>query len=137
MARFVENYPNSAQFNLENQRVCSLGFVLINTSINKPLTNTDSVHTNFLPEDMARFVENYPEFRKKSGNVSKHVSLMSELSRIVDERILMSVSQIEQDLACTASQATAFEEVRSNGRFRLIWKQWSCIKGIDSTSASS
>lgn len=24
----------------------------------------------------------------------------------------MSVSQIEQDLACTASQATAFEEVR-------------------------
>ncbi|GAQ85616.1 VPS45 vacuolar protein sorting 45 [Klebsormidium nitens] len=62
-------------------------------------------------QDMARFVENYPEFRKKSGNVSKHVSLMSELSRIVDERILMSVSQIEQDLACTASQATAFEEV--------------------------
>ena len=29
-------------------------------------------------EDMQRFVENFPEFREQSGNVSKHVTLMSE-----------------------------------------------------------
>lgn len=46
--------------------------------------------------DMQRFLENYPEFRAKSGNVSKHVTLMSELGRIIDERRLMQVSQLEQ-----------------------------------------
>ena len=46
--------------------------------------------------DMQRFLENYPEFRAKSGNVSKHVTLMSELGRIIDERRLMQVSHLEQ-----------------------------------------
>ena len=46
--------------------------------------------------DMQRFVENYPEFRAKSGNVSKHVTLLGELSRLIDERHLMQVSQVEQ-----------------------------------------
>ena len=36
-------------------------------------------------DDMKRFVEAYPEFRKLSGNVSKHVALVSELSRLVDK----------------------------------------------------
>ena len=27
-------------------------------------------------EDMQRFVENYPEFRAKQGNVSKHVAMV-------------------------------------------------------------
>eukprot|EP00850_Spirogloea_muscicola_P015858 SM000125S26063 [mRNA] locus=s125:179653:184533:+ [translate_table: standard] len=62
-------------------------------------------------EDMAQFVENYPEYRKQHGTVSKHVTLMAEMSRIVDERQLMSVSQVEQDLACNANQAAAFEVV--------------------------
>jgi hypothetical protein len=79
---------------------------------------------------MARFVENYPEFRKKSGNVSKHVSLMSELSRIVDERLLMSVSQVEQDLACTASQATAYEEVSPFCFFAFLASQSSGLQRI-------
>ncbi len=56
-----------------------------------------------------KFVENYPEYRKQHGNVSKHVTMMTELSRIVDERQLMAISQIEQELACTAGQAAAFE----------------------------
>jgi len=62
-------------------------------------------------EDMVKFVENYPEYRKQHGNVSKHVTMMTELSRIVDERQLMAISQIEQELACNAGQAVAFEAV--------------------------
>jgi vacuolar protein sorting-associated protein 45 len=65
----------------------------------------------FSAEDMVKFVENYPEYRKQHGNVSKHVTMMTELSRIVDERQLMAISQIEQELACTAGQAAAFEAV--------------------------
>lgn len=43
------------------------------------------------------------------GNVSKHVTMVTEMSRIVDERKLMTVSQTEQELACNGGQAAAFE----------------------------
>lgn len=50
--------------------------------------------------DMKRFVEEYPEFRKLSGNVSKHVALVSELSRRVAQDRLLELSELEQNLAC-------------------------------------
>ena len=56
---------------------------------------------------MKRFVEEYPEFRKLSGNVSKHVAVMSELSRLVDHRNLLSVSETEQELACRQDHSGA------------------------------
>lgn len=53
--------------------------------------------------DMKRFVEEYPEFRRLSGNVSKHVTLVSELSRLVSTNNLLQVSELEQSLACNDS----------------------------------
>ncbi|KAI5012655.1 hypothetical protein ZWY2020_024921 [Hordeum vulgare] len=64
-------------------------------------------------DDMAKFVTNYPEYRKTHGNVTKHVALVSEMSRMVEERKLMQVSQTEQELACASGQAAAFEAVTS------------------------
>jgi vacuolar protein sorting-associated protein 45 len=49
---------------------------------------------------MKRFVEEYPEFRRLSGNVTKHVTLVTELSRRVSEDKLLDVSELEQSLAC-------------------------------------
>lgn len=51
-------------------------------------------------DDMKRFIEDYPEFRKLSGNVSKHVTLVSELSRVVARDHLLDVSELEQSLVC-------------------------------------
>ncbi|XP_057470311.1 vacuolar protein sorting-associated protein 45 homolog [Actinidia eriantha] len=62
-------------------------------------------------EDMAKFVDNYPEYRKMHGNVSKHVTLVTEMSKIVEERKLMLVSQTDQELACNGGQGAAFEAV--------------------------
>ncbi|XP_022749447.1 vacuolar protein sorting-associated protein 45 homolog [Durio zibethinus] len=62
-------------------------------------------------EDMAKFVDNYPEYRKMHGNVSKHVTLVTEMSKIVEERKLMLVSETEQELACNGGQVSAFEAV--------------------------
>ena len=56
--------------------------------------------------DMKRFVEDYPEFRKLSGNVSKHVALVSELSRRSGVDSLLEVSEVEQSLACNDNHAT-------------------------------
>lgn len=65
-----------------------------------------------LADDMAKFVNNYPEYRKMHGNVSKHVTMVTEMSRIVEERKLMLVSQTEQELACNSGQAAAYEVLR-------------------------
>ncbi|KAL3592520.1 hypothetical protein D5086_011160 [Populus alba] len=62
-------------------------------------------------EDMAKFVDSYPEYRKMHGNVSKHVTLVTEMSKIVGERRLMLISEREQDLACNGGQVAAFEAV--------------------------
>ncbi|PWN26377.1 Sec1-like protein, partial [Jaminaea rosea] len=56
-------------------------------------------------QDMKRFVEEYPEFRKLGGNVSKHVTLLGELSRIVEGEKLLEVSEVEQGLASQESHA--------------------------------
>ena len=52
--------------------------------------------------DMKRFVEEYPEFRKLGGNVSKHVALVGELSRLVERDKLLVVGEVEQGLATSS-----------------------------------
>src|ERR1700731_2080277 len=49
--------------------------------------------------DMKKFVEEYPEFRKLGGNVSKTVALVSELSRLVARDKLLEIGEVEQGLA--------------------------------------
>jgi vacuolar protein sorting-associated protein 45 len=72
------------------------------TKMNKKIESID---------DMTRFVESYPEFRAKSGNVSKHVALMSELSAVIERRRLMAASQVEQEIVCGTDRAGAFAQV--------------------------
>lgn len=72
-------------------------------------------------EDMAKFVDNYPEYRKMHGNVSKHVTLVTEMSKIVEERKLMLVSQTEQELACNGGQVAAFEVIIFSSSLIFLW----------------
>lgn len=62
--------------------------------------------------DMKAFVENYPQFRKMSGTVSKHVTVVSELSRLVSEHCLLEVSELEQDIACRSDHAQHLQLLR-------------------------
>ena len=52
--------------------------------------------------DMKRFVEDFPEFRKLGGNVSKHVALVGELSRLVERDKLLETGELEQGLATSS-----------------------------------
>ena len=69
--------------------------------------------------DMKRFVEDYPEFRKLSGNVSKHVALVSELSRRASVESLLEVSEVEQSLACTENHANDVKVTHQQLRQRV------------------
>jgi len=62
-------------------------------------------------EAMQRFVDEYPEFRKLSGNVSKHVAVVHELSRLVDSGNLLDISQLEQEIACQDSRTSHYQQV--------------------------
>ncbi|GBP81169.1 Vacuolar protein sorting-associated protein 45 [Eumeta japonica] len=50
--------------------------------------------------DMKNFVESYPLFKKMSGTVTKHVTVVGELSNLVGSRKLLDVSELEQEIAC-------------------------------------
>lgn len=64
-------------------------------------------------EDMQRFVEKYPELRSKGLAVSKHVALMTEISRVVDSRRLMEVSELEQNIACSENPNDQYRDITS------------------------
>ena len=64
--------------------------------------------------DMKRFVEDYPEFRKLSGNVSKHVTLISELSRRVSNEALLDISELEQSLVCNDNHNTDLKNLQKH-----------------------
>ena len=77
---------------------------------------------------MQQFIENYPQFRKLSGTVSKHVAVVSELSRLVSDYHLMAVSECEQDLVTGSDKANAMKvrwegfkrTYRMEGNFHMV-----------------
>lgn len=63
--------------------------------------------------DLKRFLENFPAFRKTSGTVDTHVTLMSELSRIVKEHALLEISEVEQELVCRDNHSSVLSRIKS------------------------
>ncbi|CAI9721269.1 sorting-associated 45 [Octopus vulgaris] len=63
--------------------------------------------------DMKAFVENYPQFKKMSGTVSKHVTVVGELSRLVGQHNLLEVSECEQELACQNDHSASLQKVKN------------------------
>lgn len=62
-------------------------------------------------EDMFKLISNYPEIRRQSTNVNKHVTLTSLLSKRVASMQLLEVSELEQDIACREAQADHRKQV--------------------------
>ena len=61
--------------------------------------------------DMKNFVEHYPQFKKMSGTVSKHVTLVSELSRLVGARNLLQISELEQEIVASGDHKEMLRSV--------------------------
>jgi len=61
--------------------------------------------------DMKRFVETYPEFRRASKEVGKHVSVVSEVSRLVTANKLLELGEVEQNCAVGSGSDVEFRSV--------------------------
>ncbi|XP_044737601.1 vacuolar protein sorting-associated protein 45 isoform X2 [Chrysoperla carnea] len=73
--------------------------------------------------DMKQFVETYPQFKKMSGTVSKHVTVVGELSAMISKHILLEVSEIEQELASQNDHSQHLQSIRkliNNSKVREI-----------------
>ncbi|XP_012172461.1 vacuolar protein sorting-associated protein 45 [Bombus affinis] len=62
--------------------------------------------------DMKNFVETYPLFKKLSGTVSKHVTVVGELSSLVEKHHLLQVSELEQELSCQNDHSMQLQKIR-------------------------
>ncbi|VDO83913.1 unnamed protein product [Haemonchus placei] len=63
--------------------------------------------------DMKNFVEEYPQFKKISGTVSKHVTLVGELSKIVSNQNLLEISEVEQSIVAEGDHSRCLERIRA------------------------
>ncbi|VDP84305.1 unnamed protein product [Echinostoma caproni] len=62
--------------------------------------------------DLKKFLEHYPSFRKASGTVETHVTIVSELSRLVKEHALLELSEAEQELVCHDNHSASLSQIR-------------------------
>ncbi|KAL7669761.1 hypothetical protein ACOME3_004708 [Neoechinorhynchus agilis] len=63
--------------------------------------------------DMKKFIETYPDFKKLSNTVTKHIKLISELSMQVSTFRLMDVSEIEQKIVCSVEHDQTFRSMKA------------------------
>lgn len=62
--------------------------------------------------DMKNFVETYPQFKKMSGTVTKHLVVISELSLQVNKQNLLELSELEQEIACRSDHSAQLQRVK-------------------------
>lgn len=58
---------------------------------------------------MQAVLDSMPELKRKSTNISKHVTLTGEISKLVGERKLMDVSRLEQDISAQDNKNDQFK----------------------------
>ncbi|CAD5229030.1 unnamed protein product [Bursaphelenchus okinawaensis] len=63
--------------------------------------------------DMKRFVDQYPQFKKISGTVTKHVQIVGELSRLVAAENLLEISELEQSLVATSDHSSHLNQLKA------------------------
>lgn len=63
--------------------------------------------------DMKNFVEQYPLFKKMSGTVTKHVTVVGELSACVGRHKLLEVSELEQEIVCQSDHSKHLQRLKA------------------------
>lgn len=85
-------------------------------------------------EDIKNFIEKYPEFRKLSGNVAKHMAIVGELDRQLQTGDIWEVSEVEQNLAVHKDDPEDFKDlikVLQNPKIDKYYKlKLSCIYAL-------
>lgn len=68
-------------------------------------TNLESI------DDIQKFLDIFPNYKKLSGSVSKHVNILHKFTQIVDQRQLFHLSEIEQSVSVYHKKGEHFKQV--------------------------
>lgn len=71
----------------------------------------DKRKDELLKNDMATFVEEFKDYKLLELSAKRHISLASELGRIVKQHGLTTISALEQSLACSNDHANQLKEL--------------------------
>lgn len=92
----MEEYTSTRQ---KNQKIDSIGNYLV-----------ESIGNNInIIEAMQAVLDSMPELKRKSANISKHVTLTGEISKLVGERNLMDISRLEQEISAKENKNEHFK----------------------------
>lgn len=64
-------------------------------------------------KDMIKYLENLPTLKKQSMEVTKHSGIIFDLIRRVNEKKLLEISSLEQDIACSSSKKDHMNKIIS------------------------
>ncbi|CAB4067057.1 VPS45 [Lepeophtheirus salmonis] len=62
--------------------------------------------------DIKDFISRYPEFKKLSGIVDKHVSIVDEIAKKVQMRDLLNISLLEQEILVSSNQSSIVNKLK-------------------------
>ena len=63
-------------------------------------------------DDVRNFMEHLPQFKENAGTIVKHLAIIHSLNRLVDQRQLLQVSEVEQEIASSENRAEQLKRVR-------------------------
>lgn len=62
-------------------------------------------------EDIKKYIENLPQKKKESMEITKHTSIVYELTNMIENRKLLEISSLEQDIACKDDKKDHFNRI--------------------------
>ncbi|CCF56962.1 hypothetical protein KAFR_0B06650 [Kazachstania africana CBS 2517] len=66
--------------------------------VNSYKSKTESTSAINTIDDIKKYIEHLPEFKKLSNNVTKHISIVTELDKQLNEKKIWDISELEQNL---------------------------------------
>lgn len=75
---------------------------------------------------MATFVEEFKDYKLLELSAKRHISLASELGRIVKQHGLTTISALEQSLACSNDHANQLKELMRIIEDPNVGARWEC-----------
>ncbi|SCW00501.1 LAFE_0C05578g1_1 [Lachancea fermentati] len=91
-------------------------------------------------EDIKRFIEKFPEFKKLSGNVSKHMAIVGELDRQLQMKRIWDISEVEQNISVHADDSQDHQDllkIMADPQIDSFYKmKLACINSLRSNNST-
>ena len=62
-------------------------------------------------DELKEIIESFPQLQKDSAVIKKHLTIMSVVNKIINERKLFDISKLEQDIVCDGSKYDIYQTV--------------------------